>query len=349
MRYILLLISALLFFSCEDVEKQHQYKNQIPKFKLHEKMLTVVDSINSNTEVLHYIIQLDTNFRKFKLPLIDKIGNPGSKLEDRFLKRAVAKYRIDKNYFKADFDNNGYTDILIIGSWEGWPASVEKGWLPYSYVFMNFGDQPAKSFEFEGRSGVLPVIEHNKSGSFIEMHAAITDAERMELRDSVTCLKWVSLGFSEVTAQAEHYDIEKIQFTKGPCFGSCPIFEITLNKDGSSVLLADHFNTNGVSVIPEKCAFGSKIEKQDLTKIMNFLNYIDFPSLNDLYFVSYTDAPTATLVITYNNGKVKEIEDYGCRGNYALKSLYVALSELRFNQKWIEVEEPQGVRLNTLY
>lgn len=48
----------------------------------------------------------------------------------------------------------------------------------------------------------------------------------------------------------------------------------------------------------------------------------------------HTDDQTGDLKITFNNGKVKTISDYGMIGTNGLKILYEKLAELRFNQKW---------------
>jgi hypothetical protein len=73
--------------------------------------------------------------------------------------------------------------------------------------------------------------------------------------------------------------------------------------------------------------------------IVNILNYIDFKNLKDSYSVGHTDAPTAKLKVTYDNGRTKYIEDYGMRGNYGLIATYDMFRDLRFNQKWAKAEE----------
>ena len=50
--------------------------------------------------------------------------------------------------------------------------------------------------------------------------------------------------------------------------------------------------------------------------------------------MNWTDDQASTLTLTYNNGLVKTIEDYGMIGNYGLILLYNKLQALRFNQDW---------------
>ena len=72
----------------------------------------------------------------------------------------------------------------------------------------------------------------------------------------------------------------------------------------------------------------------DIDKLEEILNYCEFDNLDKEYTVMHTDDQTGDLKITYNNGKVKTISDYGMIGTYGLKILYKKLAELRFNQKW---------------
>ena len=82
-------------------------------------------------------------------------------------------------------------------------------------------------------------------------------------------------------------------------------------------------------------SFIKSIDKEkDYSKIVELLNYIDFPNLKDNYAVNLTDDQTCTLTIIYNNGKVKKIEDYGLIGTFGLDRFYSLMFELRFNQEW---------------
>jgi hypothetical protein len=64
------------------------------------------------------------------------------------------------------------------------------------------------------------------------------------------------------------------------------------------------------------------------------LKQIGFERLKKSYAVRWTDDQTGTLTITYNNGKIKKISDYGMRGTHGLRYLYGLLISLRTNQNW---------------
>ncbi len=57
-------------------------------------------------------------------------------------------------------------------------------------------------------------------------------------------------------------------------------------------------------------------------------------STKDKYAVNWTDDQASILEITFDNGKVKKIYDYGLIGTFGLDRVYQLLFKLRENQKW---------------
>jgi hypothetical protein len=154
----------------------------------------------------------------------------------------------------------------------------------------------------------------------------------------------------EYNPAPKNYRIEKIQFVAFPCFGSCPTFEIHIDGDRNAIFLADQNNfTDEHGANSDDTAFEAKLDEGAYNEICSLLYYLDFPSLKDDYSVRYTDAPSVQLIITYNGGKQKKIEDYGLNGTFGLRQLYKIFEELRYNQKWKETTEPAGIRINTWY
>ncbi len=83
--------------------------------------------------------------------------------------------------------------------------------------------------------------------------------------------------------------------------------------------------------------YKTTLKTVDLDALKGLLNYIDFPKLQDKYYVSWTDDNTAVLKITYDGGKVKIITDYGLQGTYGLRHLHKMLDSIRLNQRWDRV------------
>jgi len=118
------------------------------------------------------------------------------------------------------------------------------------------------------------------------------------------------------------------------CFGTCPKFYISILKDKSSVFKAEKFNLESEEAKEIKGIFNTTLSDNSFSEIISLLDYIDFPSLNDKYAVGWTDDQTCILTITYNNGQVKTISDYGLIGTFGLDRLYELMFNLRFNQNW---------------
>jgi hypothetical protein len=144
-------------------------------------------------------------------------------------------------------------------------------------------------------------------------------------------------NFIEYNENPKINKISKIEFATSGCFGTCPVYKLTLNRDSLSIFNAQYYNFNKnreVTYGKEEGVFTTTINKIEFDKLEEILNYCDFDNLYKEYSVMHTDDQTGDLKITYNNGKVKTISDYGMIGTYGLKTLYKKLAELRFNQKW---------------
>jgi hypothetical protein len=128
------------------------------------------------------------------------------------------------------------------------------------------------------------------------------------------------------------HKIEKIEYSTSGCYGTCPIFKLTINSDKTAKWHAKMYNKINNKEVSGN--FNTRVTEDKYNDIVNLLNYIDFETLQDNFAVTWTDDQTATLKITYDNGKVKSISDYGLIGTYGLDRVYQLLYELRENQKW---------------
>uniref|UniRef100_UPI0025C73B24 DUF6438 domain-containing protein n=1 Tax=Chryseobacterium sp. TaxID=1871047 RepID=UPI0025C73B24 len=146
--------------------------------------------------------------------------------------------------------------------------------------------------------------------------------------------------FVEYNSNPHNYiPIKKIEFSTSMCFGVCPVFQLIIDKNQKALFTAERFNfdqneENLSENIEGK--FHTKIKNEDYQELIKILEYIDFPNLQDEYSVDWTDDQTLILKITYGNGKVKTIQDYGASGTYGLKKIYKILFNMRKNQDWIK-------------
>ncbi len=84
--------------------------------------------------------------------------------------------------------------------------------------------------------------------------------------------------------------------------------------------------------------FTATLSTAEYDSLIEIVNYINVPALKNNYAVTYTDGTTATLTITYNNGKTKTIKDYGMSGTYGLSLLYDRMTGLYDRLKWKRME-----------
>lgn len=135
-----------------------------------------------------------------------------------------------------------------------------------------------------------------------------------------------------------------IEYEAGACFGSCPIFKMTINPDRTAVLEAEHFNfskefSKGEFSKPREGTFKTTIKEADYKKLVTLLDGLDVKNLNEKYGSrNVTDLPTSYLRVQFNDRSSKNIEDYGKRGSEKLIAVYQFFENLKHNQQWEKVQ-----------
>lgn len=146
------------------------------------------------------------------------------------------------------------------------------------------------------------------------------------------------------TTQKTESKYTTIEYQAGACFGSCPIFKMTISPDRTAVLEAEHFNfskdfSKGEFSKPREGTFQGVIKEADYNKLVSLLNGLDVKNLKDKYGTrNVTDLSTSYLRINFTDGTSKNVEDYGKRGSEKLREVYLFIEELRHNQQWAKVK-----------
>lgn len=146
------------------------------------------------------------------------------------------------------------------------------------------------------------------------------------------------------TTQKTESPYSKIEYQAGACFGSCPIFTMTINPDRTAILEAEHFNfskdfSKGEFSKPREGTFKTEIKESDYKKLVSLLNGLDVKNLQDKYGSrNITDLSTSYLRINFTDGTSKNVEDYGKRGSEKLRKVYLFIEDLRHNQQWTKVK-----------
>lgn len=96
--------------------------------------------------------------------------------------------------------------------------------------------------------------------------------------------------------------ITEISLERTGCFGSCPIYKITLRSDGSATYVGKRYS-------PREGAFQGKFE-YGFEKLAELLYRQGFFNLENEYNAPFTDLDTTIVTVT-QDGKAKAVRDYG--------------------------------------
>lgn len=163
----------------------------------------------------------------------------------------------------------------------------------------------------------------------------------LKYSESKSMLTFKYGNFIEYNENPKQNKVTKIEFNTTGCFGTCPKYKLILNRDSLSIFKAERYNFSDDEIKKrnEEGVFSTLISEKEFDKLEEIINYCAFENLNDEYHVMHTDDQTGILKITFNDGNVKTINDYGMVGTYGLKLFYEKLAEFRFNEKWLKIEQ----------
>lgn len=359
MRYFLIFL-LIFCLACNEQKANFVQAEAIP---------SKIDSLETEAEIQFFVqklqypyyrfrdhddsIKIHKTFEKFELKKIKDFDRDHRKDIDSLTKILADSLGVTNSFYKADIDNNGFTDLIIIGDDKGCTGAVP--FEPNStrscdfsvYALMNFGNDSINPInlmkgDFSGDAVVPKLYERNGKIS-LKIYEAPKYSwfENEKISDlKITELAYKQGTFVEYNDAPKIYKIEKIEYITEPCYGSCPIFELTINKDRTALLNAIEFNSLEPNLWEYEISrelkgqFTTVIDQERYQEIIDLLNYMDFPTLDEDYWVWATDQSSSKLTITYNQGKTKTITDYGKTGTFGLIKIYEMFSNLRTSQKW---------------
>ena len=225
-----------------------------------------------------------------------------------------------KPWDKADFNNDGQTDLVVTG--------MESHFI-LTLVILTKGEKFTIRTLSPGffSDPLFPVLGKAGNQNCIIVHRTSFQSKKYppQLRTDTLIYLWG--GFVEYNAHPANHQITEIKYTTSFCFGECPVFSLSINPSRQAKYVAEHYNYPDGS-------FTGRIDTAHYNEIIALLNYIDFASLDSNYTVNWTDDQTSTLTITYDGRHTKQIVDYGEIGTYGLALLNEKFFLLRKNQEW---------------
>jgi hypothetical protein len=94
-----------------------------------------------------------------------------------------------------------------------------------------------------------------------------------------------------------------VSFERGPCFGTCPVYILTVFADGSAAY-------NGVSFVAAEGHQNATLSPEQVADLYQAVLAADFFALEDRYEVAATDLPSILTTVTMN-GQSKTVYHYG--------------------------------------
>jgi hypothetical protein len=117
-------------------------------------------------------------------------------------------------------------------------------------------------------------------------------------------------------------EFDQIIYSNSGCYGSCPIIDISVSKDGSVLL-------HGVGYVKKLGFFSGKLDAKTKNFIFNKFRRANPLKLDDNYSIGHTDDQTITTTYIQNGKIVKTIHDYGKAGTSDLYWAYVPISNIQ--------------------
>lgn len=107
---------------------------------------------------------------------------------------------------------------------------------------------------------------------------------------------------SLTACESNPYTTSSIEMDAGACFGSCPVYEITINGDGA-VKYVGKENT------PKMGEYNKQLSPEATKTLFDAFSTSNFFTFEDEYTSTISDLPTTNISFNHS-GKSKKIKDY---------------------------------------
>ncbi len=120
-----------------------------------------------------------------------------------------------------------------------------------------------------------------------------------------------------------------VELTKSPCFGSCPVYTLTIYENGLAMFKGER-NTDKLGL------FMKKIGKEEVKRLTNKCVAANLWQFQDLYKSRIPDLPTVTL--TYYEGKERKTITGKRERPVPVLDIEAMLDDIAFSEGWRQVE-----------
>lgn len=120
---------------------------------------------------------------------------------------------------------------------------------------------------------------------------------------------------------------ESITLERTPCYGTCPVYTVTLYRSGMAELYAK-------SYLPKTGNFVGKIDVLSFGRLCYLLDHFHFSDFKDSYRGSWTDDTTCIVTARTSAKVAKKVSDYGSVGPIELWAIHQVIDRMRERIEW---------------
>ena len=148
-------------------------------------------------------------------------------------------------------------------------------------------------------------------------------------------LVFITIALCAAAAAPDSSRITEISLERTPCYGTCPVYKVTLHADGTVTY-------EGKEFVKEIGTRSGRISASDFQQLARQVQKIDFFSLKDEYrskknpngsILNVTDLPTRITTVKKGD-RTKTVENY-FGGPDALKRLEEAIDRISGSAVWV--------------
>jgi len=274
-----------------------------------------IDDLKTDADVIKFINSLHISNDKLRLATLGEIINRHCHVS---VPQSITTWK------KADFNNDGRSDLIAIASVDGSQiinlVVIDTGNNNFKYFVINY----SLAFQCE----FITTVSQKKQQLLLFHKANFSYDVKAPVKDeTIDTLIYNFNAFIEQNRHPANYHIKYVVLRSSPCFGTCPVQELDIYKTGEVRYLGGRYSK-------KQGTFRSKINQAKLDSLVNFINYLDIMQLKNSYAVDWTDSPTCYLTVAFDDGSVKNISDYGERGTFGLRTLYDMVWGFIPSQNW---------------
>ena len=276
-----------------------------------------VDSIQNDSDVVVFLKRIDKQFNSDKYRQLQVL--PTDTIRQRLACNNIAEQWNINNWEKVDFNGDYRTDLVVTTFWYDFDVfvAIDKGDNTFKLirlskdVFQNC--ELGKPIKINSEQLLLFYRLRN------EYNEPAKNIGDFALRSKIDTLIYKYGGFIEKQNVPASYGVSEIEYhTSSGWTGISPVFK--LNIDNSQVATIEASSDN-----PKKNLPPTKANDKIVREVSDLIQYIHIKNAKSKYSVTWTDDTTIYLKITFNDGTVKVIEDYGMIGTFGLARLYELL------------------------